>query len=50
MGNYFIGKLFDGDTYPIMAWLMVVAVMVIVFNLIADLIAAALDPRVRLSA
>jgi peptide/nickel transport system permease protein len=47
MGNYFIGKLFDGDTYPIMAWLMVVAVMVIVFNLIADVLYGYLDPRVR---
>lgn len=33
-----------------MGTVILVAVMVIVFNLIADLIAAALDPRVRLSA
>jgi peptide/nickel transport system permease protein len=48
MGNYFIEKLFDGDVYPVMAWLMVTAVMVIVFNLIADVLYGYLDPRVRL--
>jgi peptide/nickel transport system permease protein len=47
MGNYFFGKLLDGDAYPIMAWLMVTAVMVIVFNLIADILYGYLDPRVR---
>jgi peptide/nickel transport system permease protein len=47
MGNYFIGKLFDQDVYPVMAWLMVTAVMIIVFNLIADVLYGYLDPRVR---
>jgi peptide/nickel transport system permease protein len=47
MGNYFFGKLLEGDAYPIMAWLMVTAVMVIVFNLIADILYGYLDPRVR---
>jgi peptide/nickel transport system permease protein len=47
MGNYFFQKLLDGDAYPIMAWLMVTAVMVIVFNLIADILYGYLDPRVR---
>ena len=31
-----------------MAWLMIVAVMVIIFNLIADLAYGWLDPRIRL--
>jgi peptide/nickel transport system permease protein len=48
MGHYFIGALFNGDPYPVMAWLMVVATMVIVFNLIADIMYGVLDPRIRL--
>ena len=47
MGNYFITSLFNQDVYPIMAWLMVVAIMVILFNLIADILYGFLDPRVR---
>jgi peptide/nickel transport system permease protein len=47
MGNYFINNLFNQDIYPIMAWLMVVAIMVILFNLIADILYGFLDPRVR---
>jgi peptide/nickel transport system permease protein len=47
MGNYFIGALFAGDPYPVMAWLIVTAVMVIVFNLIADILYGVLDPRIR---
>jgi peptide/nickel transport system permease protein len=30
-----------------MAWLMVTAIIVIVFNLIADVLYALLDPRIR---
>jgi peptide/nickel transport system permease protein len=30
-----------------MAWLMVSAVMIVVFNLIADIIYGVLDPRIR---
>ena len=41
------GSLFNQDVYPIMAWLMVVAIMVILFNLIADILYGFLDPRVR---
>ena len=47
MGNYFIQNLFNQDIYPIMAWLMIVAVAVILFNLIADILYGILDPRVR---
>src|SRR5947208_3629974 len=47
MGNYFIQNLLNTDIYPIMAWLMVVAVPVIFFNLIADILYGVLDPRVR---
>jgi ABC-type dipeptide/oligopeptide/nickel transport system permease component len=47
MGLYFINALNKGDPYPVMAWLMVTAVLVIVFNLIADIAYGYLDPRVR---
>lgn len=48
MGVYFITKLNAGDPYPVMAFLMVTAVFVIIFNLLADLAYGWLDPRVRL--
>jgi peptide/nickel transport system permease protein len=47
MGLYFITALNAGDPYPVMAFLMVTAVITIVFNLIADLAYGWLDPRVR---
>jgi peptide/nickel transport system permease protein len=48
MGRYFIDALAGGETYVIMAWLMVTATMVVVFNLLADLVLGFLDPRIRL--
>jgi peptide/nickel transport system permease protein len=48
MGLFFIRNLQAGDPYPVMAFLMVTAVFVVVFNLIADLAYGWLDPRVRL--
>ncbi len=48
MGTFFITRLNAGDPYPVMAFLMVSAVFVIVFNLIADLAYGWLDPHVRL--
>jgi peptide/nickel transport system permease protein len=47
MGNYFIQNLFSQDVYPIMAWLMITAIAIIIFNLIADILYGVLDPRVR---
>jgi peptide/nickel transport system permease protein len=47
MGFYFVNQLQLGDPYPVMAWLMVVAILVVVFNLIADITYGILDPRVR---
>ena len=47
MGLYFINALFTNDPYPIMAWLMIVATMIVVFNLVADIAYGLLDPRVR---
>ena len=48
MGLYFINALGDATIpYPVMAWLMITATMIIVFNLIADIAYGLLDPRVR---
>ena len=47
MGLYFVNALFSNDPYPVMAFLMVTAVMIIIFNLIADIAYGLLDPRVR---
>jgi peptide/nickel transport system permease protein len=47
MGLYYINALLANDPYPIMAWLMVTATIIIVFNLVADIAYGLLDPRVR---
>jgi peptide/nickel transport system permease protein len=47
MGKLFIDSLNRGELYTLMAWLMVTAIIVIVFNLIADVLYAVLDPRIR---
>jgi peptide/nickel transport system permease protein len=47
MGRYFINALTVGDPYPIMAWLMITAIMIVVFNLVADIVYGYLDPRIR---
>ena len=47
MGLYFIGALQERDTNAIMAWLMVTSVIIIFFNLVADVVYGYLDPRIR---
>jgi peptide/nickel transport system permease protein len=47
IGFYFIQKLQNLDIYAIMAYLLVTAIAIIVFNLIADILYGYLDPRVR---
>jgi peptide/nickel transport system permease protein len=47
MGLYFISALGTADPYPVMAWLMITATLIIVFNLVADILYGVLDPRVR---
>jgi peptide/nickel transport system permease protein len=47
MGYYFIYKLGQLDVYAIMGYLVIVAVSVVVFNLIADILYGFLDPRIR---
>jgi peptide/nickel transport system permease protein len=47
MGPYFINNLLSQDVYPVMAWLMVSALGIIAFNLIADVAYGFIDPRIR---
>jgi peptide/nickel transport system permease protein len=47
IGFYFINKLGQEDVYAVMAYLMVTAVIIIVFNLVADVLYGFLDPRIR---
>lgn len=49
MGEYLLQGLGGSDTNIVMAWLSVAATAVVVFNLIADILYAVLDPRIRLS-
>jgi peptide/nickel transport system permease protein len=50
MGQFFLTGLtgpISPDVNVVMAWLMITAIAVVVFNLIADLLYALLDPRIR---
>lgn len=47
-GRYFIKHAFNGDLPALMPFLVIVVVSVLIFNLLADLSYARLDPRIRL--
>jgi peptide/nickel transport system permease protein len=47
MGVLFISAMRDGDYAVVLPWMMVVVTFVIAFNLIADVMYAVLDPRIR---
>jgi peptide/nickel transport system permease protein len=47
-GRYFLTGLSDGDFPKIMPWMVIITCSVILFNLLADLSYAWLDPRIRL--
>lgn len=49
MGEYLNLAINNQDTYAVAGWVMVSAIFVVIFNLIADLLYAVLDPRIRLS-
>jgi peptide/nickel transport system permease protein len=49
MGEYLNTALGAEDTYAVVGWVMVTAIFVVVFNLLADLLYAVLDPRIRLA-
>jgi peptide/nickel transport system permease protein len=47
MGDLLLNAIRTDDVYVTMAWLLVTATVVILFNLVADLLYAVLDPRIR---
>jgi peptide/nickel transport system permease protein len=49
MGRLFLTGLLNGDAPIVLSWLLIAAVGVILFNLIADIVYSWLDPRIRLS-
>ena len=49
MGQLFLNSLLNGDTAILLPWLMVTAVFIIAFNLLADVLYGVLDPRIRLA-
>ena len=47
LGDLLFTAITTSDTYALASWLLVAAVVVIVFNLIADVLYGVLDPRIR---
>jgi peptide/nickel transport system permease protein len=48
MGDFFLTAFADGDFPQLMPWTVIVVISVIMFNLLADVAYAWLDPRIRL--
>ncbi len=48
MGKFFLTAYGNGDFPELMPWMVIVVMAVIIFNLLADLSYAFLDPRIRL--
>lgn len=48
MGRLLLDGVLSGDVNVVLGWLLVTAVLVVVFNLLADVAVARLDPRSRL--
>jgi peptide/nickel transport system permease protein len=48
IGQFFLRELAVPDVYGVMAYLLITAVMIILFNLVADIAYGFLDPRIRL--
>jgi peptide/nickel transport system permease protein len=49
MGRLFFDSLLNGDVVVLEAWMVVVAVFILAFNLLADILYGLLDPRVRVA-
>jgi peptide/nickel transport system permease protein len=47
MGKFLIDGVNDSDVNVVLAWLMISAVIIVLFNLLADVLYAFLDPRIR---
>ena len=50
MGQLFVRSLNNAEIEPVMAYLLIVAAAAILANLVADIIYAGLDPRIRVNA
>ncbi|WP_344884311.1 ABC transporter permease [Allokutzneria multivorans] len=48
MGNLLVSAVQQFDPPMLMGWLMITAILVVVFNLVADILYGILDPRIRL--
>jgi peptide/nickel transport system permease protein len=48
MGTMLVTGVQDFDVNVVQAWLLVTAIVVVLFNLLADIAYAYLDPRIRL--
>jgi len=48
MGLYFLKSFGDGDFPLLMPWMVIIVASILIFNLIADISYAWLDPRIRL--
>jgi glutathione transport system permease protein len=46
-GEFLLRSINEADVYGVLAWLLLSATVVILFNLVADLLYAVLDPRIR---
>ncbi|MGH3911343.1 MAG: ABC transporter permease, partial [Pseudonocardiaceae bacterium] len=46
-GSFLLESIRDYDAYAVSGWLLISATFVILFNLVADLLYAVLDPRIR---
>jgi peptide/nickel transport system permease protein len=49
MGRLFFDSLLRGDATTLVAWTVVTAVFIVLFNLLADVVYGWLDPRIRFS-
>ena len=49
MGSLFVDGLNAGDVNLVMGFFLVTGLLAVVFNLIADLLYSALDPRIRVN-
>lgn len=49
MGDFLFKSFTREDSYAVVGWVMVAGLFVVLFNLLADLLYAVLDPRIRLS-
>jgi len=47
LGDFFLDSVSRNDSYSVMGWLMLSGIIVIAANLVADLLYAVLDPRIR---